>query len=188
MKHPFENLSPHTQRTTYWVSLAATFILIGVLQSMAAPYCDSLPGEPLKYNIIQYEFAGTVEKAQEIVDSWGAEGRAGLTKQILVDYAFAIAYPTAIAFAILAVLKNTRNKALLAGGRVLAWLQPLAGLLDAVENYALLQMLKGVAYAPMPQVAYWCAAPKFVIVVAGIFFVLIFAGLGYTRDSEPADS
>jgi hypothetical protein len=49
-------------------------------------------------------------------------------------------------------------------------------------------MLKGVAYAPMPQVAYWCAAPKFVIVVAGIFFVLIFAGLGYTRDSEPADS
>jgi hypothetical protein len=40
----------------------------------------------------------------------------------------------------------------------------------------------------MPQVAYWCAAPKFAIVVAGILFVLIFAGLGYTRDSEPAAS
>lgn len=181
MRHPFESLSPTTQRNAYWTAMLLTFVIAGVLQSMAAPYCQSVPGEIARYNIIQFEFAGTPEKAQAIMDSWGPEGCAALARQILVDFLFLLAYPQAIALGILAVLCNARSQRLIGFGRMLAWLQWPAGLLDAIENLALLGLLKGNVSSPLPEIAWWCAAPKFAIVGAGILFVLVVAGLGYTR-------
>lgn len=186
MKHPYESLSPLLLRRLYWTSIGLTLAIAAVLQGLVAGFTGNTPGEPAAYNIIHFEFAGTLDQAQVIMSSWGPENCDRVIAQIYVDYAFLLAYPQAIALGILAVLRNTRNHRLLVGGRLLAWLQWLAGLLDAVENAALIALLKGNTAAWLAPLAWWSAAPKFAIVLAGIVFVLACAGLAYTRDSEPA--
>jgi hypothetical protein len=49
----------------------------------------------------------------------------------------------------------------------------VAALLDAVENYALIRVLLGSNLVIWPKVAKWCAVPKFVIVAAGLAYILI---------------
>ena len=56
-------------------------------------------------------------------------------------------------------------------GVLLAWAQFGAGLLDAVENYGLIQVLLGSQQAFWPVLARWCAIPKFLIVAAGLVYV-----------------
>lgn len=186
MKHPFEHLSPKAQRNGYWLALAATLVIAFLLQSLSAPYCTAAPGETARYNIVHFEFAGKPEKAQTIVDSWGEAGRAALVNQVLVDYAFLIAYPSAIALGILLVLRNTSSRRAWAFGRFLAWGQLAAGLLDAIENAALIGILRGHVQSPLPEIAYWCAAPKFALVLAGVLFILAGLALSYSRVSEAA--
>jgi hypothetical protein len=62
----------------------------------------------------------------------------------------------------------------LAGG-LLAWAQWGAGALDAVENVGLLYILRGKVEDRWVRLALVCAVPKFLIIVAGIVYVL--AGL-----------
>jgi hypothetical protein len=57
-------------------------------------------------------------------------------------------------------------------GFVLIVLLPLAALLDAVEDFALLRVLRGQIESPWPQVARWCAIPKFAIVIATLLYEL----------------
>lgn len=45
----------------------------------------------------------------------------------------------------------------------------MAALLDALENIALLKMLRGFVVEPWPQIAQWSAVPKFILVAAGAF-------------------
>lgn len=186
MKHPYESLSPLLLRRLYWTSLGLTLAIAAVLQGLVAEFTGNTPGQPAAYTIIHLEFAGTMERAQAIMSSWGPENCERIIMQTYVDYVFLLTYPQAIALGILAVLRNSRNRRLLIGGRLLAWLQWLAGLLDAVENAALIALLKGNTAAWLAPLAWWSAVPKFAIVLAGIMFVIVFAGLAYTRDSEPA--
>ena len=58
-------------------------------------------------------------------------------------------------------------------GMVLAWLMPLAGLLDYAENYALWRLLAGDFQPHWPLVAAWCAGVKFALVgVTALCYVL----------------
>jgi hypothetical protein len=59
------------------------------------------------------------------------------------------------------------------GLSALAWRQWLAAGLDAVENCALTLMLLNAPVEPWPQVAFWCAAAKFTLIVAGPFAALL---------------
>jgi hypothetical protein len=181
MKHPYEKLSPQLRRNLYWGFLAATFIIAVVLGIQGQGFATTVPGEPAPFNIVHFELAGTPEQALRITESWGASGRAAAFGQTVVDYLFLLSYPNAIALGILAVLMNTRNRTVWMAGRNLAWLQWLAGALDAVENLALLGILKGHVVSPLPEIAWWCAAPKFLIVIAGILFVLVGVAWGFTR-------
>jgi hypothetical protein len=54
----------------------------------------------------------------------------------------------------------------------LGYTQGAAGLLDAIENVALLRMLHGGVAQPWPRIARLCAIPKFAIVALGMLYVL----------------
>jgi nicotinamidase-related amidase len=56
-------------------------------------------------------------------------------------------------------------------GVLLAWAQFGAGLLDALENYALIRVLLGSQREVWPVMARWCAVPKFLIVALGLVYV-----------------
>ncbi|MEJ2570923.1 MAG: hypothetical protein P8Y98_10335, partial [Anaerolineales bacterium] len=75
-------------------------------------------------------------------------------------------------------------------GLILAWAQIGAGLLDSLENYALIRVLLGTKLAYWPEVARWCALPKFIIVAVGILYVAIgaFVYFGRKRLTRPVDA
>lgn len=174
MTHPLEYLSPRAKRILYWVLLAATFANSALLQWMAQDFQARTNAAGETFNIVQFEFAGTVEQVEAVKEAWGPEGSAAAVRQTWADFPFLVLYSTTIALGVLASvagIANTSPWVRLARG--IAWAQWLAALLDALENVAMLNSLNGEAAAPWPQVAYYCAAAKFAIVVAGILFVFV---------------
>ncbi len=55
---------------------------------------------------------------------------------------------------------------------LLSWLVLAAGVLDAIENYALIQMLLSGASDLWARISWWCATPKFILVGLGLLFAL----------------
>jgi len=145
----------------------------------------SLVGAPLTTaaapaGIISFEFAGNVSQAEKILASWDADAsqRAAFVQGL--DFLFIPLYSGAIAFGCLMAssVLRTMGRAMASLGETLAWLVFLAGLLDIIENVALIVMLFNVPANPWPQVAFWCAAPKFAFVAVGILYTLL-GGLVY---------
>ncbi|MEE8390887.1 MAG: hypothetical protein V3S14_08865 [Anaerolineae bacterium] len=67
-------------------------------------------------------------------------------------------------------LRNPKEPA--SFGLLLAWGQWLAALLDGVENTALWNILANGPSTPWPQVAWWCAAVKFTLVILGLIYAI----------------
>ena len=84
----------------------------------------------------------------------------------------AFLYSAAIAMALLWPTEGLVIRWFVILAIVLAWGQWLAAALDAVENFALFTMLVMAPAEPWPQVAWWCAAIKFGLVIAGLLLVL----------------
>lgn len=131
---------------------------------------------PLTFRgIIDFEFAWSSTRAAEIASAWEQAGFLEYARLSLwVDFLFLLGYSTAL----------STGCAIVAGalpggwGEValwLAWGAWLAGVLDALENLALLRALDQIIRSQstpdiLLQLAACCAAPK---------FVLVFVCLGY---------
>lgn len=146
------------------VSMASLQVLGGPLKTTAAPS-----------GIVSYEFAGSLDGARRILDSWGPEGRIYAGLNLGLDYLFMVSYACAIGLGCILVTRRLGRwgRGMAALGVSLSWGQWLAALLDATENYALIRLLLGSERPLWPALAYWCALPKFLLVGAGILFIVI---------------
>ncbi len=170
------NLTARQQRRLFWLLLSLTLAVMVVLQAFGTP----LQTDAAPLGIVSYELAGDVATAAAILTSWDGEARIHAGFNLGLDYLFMLAYALTIALACLwgaAVLGQRWNLVGLAGV-ILAWLLGLAAILDAIENAALWHMLVRGAADPWPQIAFWCAAPKFAIVALGLVYALV-AFLGW---------
>lgn len=135
-------------------------IVIVVIQSFAASL------KP--FSIIAFEFAGSPERTHQMVNAWRENGVLNSVFFLIgFDYLFMLTYSAFLWFACMHTehgLPNKISKSLI----VLAWLQPLAALLDSVENLALYQIISGSWKPLWPILAAACAAPKFGIVLLAI--------------------
>lgn len=158
MTNPVSSL---THRTTLLLVLAIfNAIIIGVMQSF---------GSSLKpFSIIAFEFSWTPEQAHLIVDTWHKNGVLDSVFFLTgFDYLFMITYSTFMWLACMHLAVGASHK-LSNTFIVLAWLQPLAALLDALENLALYQIISGSWKPLWPVLAASCAMPKFLLVILGI--------------------
>lgn len=167
--HPFE-----------FVPGPARVVLLIVLLALTAWLATRAGGEGLGRKgipgIVALEFAGTSTKAEAIVKTWASHRlvEAAITG-VRWDYLFILAYSTLLALTCV-MATGPVNRCGLPGtgfGIPLAWLQTVAGALDAVENVGLFQMLRGDHAAPVPLVTQWCATLKFAFVIAGAAFALL---------------
>ena len=97
MKHPLMSAPFRNNRSTFW----ALFLF-----TLAVMFCMNLVGEALittaaPYGIISFELAGSVEKAQQIIDSWDQDARLYAAFSLGFDYLFMVLYSTTIALACL---------------------------------------------------------------------------------------
>lgn len=172
-----------TLRVGYWITAAATVGLAVVLTKMGEDL--KTPEAPRK--VVSLELAATVQRANAILKSWNGKVLDGETaldlakRSIVVDFPFIVAYSTALGGGCWWAAGILRRRGFPGGNLVrrLAWLQPVAGVLDIVENVGMLEEMDrfGRSHAPewLPRVVAASAGTKFVLLGLGI--VAIMGGL-----------
>lgn len=125
------------------------------------------------YSIIGFEFAGTPEHARLMITTWQEKGVLDSVYFLIgFDYLFMITYSAFLWMACSAVADGLSGR-LQNVITIVAWLQPLAGLLDAVENLSLYQMVAGSSKPIWPTLSVICAIPKFTIALTGITVFIV---------------
>jgi len=123
-------------------------------------------------NIVEFEFAKTMEHAQLIISSWGAEGVAKAQLSIYLDFVFLILYSWAISLGCKVVIGSIRFDWLRKIGEYLSSIIWFAGSCDLVENVAMLITLSGMNEFSVAA-AYYFAMFKFAIVLVCLLFIIV---------------
>jgi hypothetical protein len=180
MAHPFTWLSRSARRRAFVAVTALTFVLMAVMTALDAP----LKTDDVPLGIVSFELAGTLPKARAILASWEGRGEIYAALSLGVDYVFLLAYSLSIALGctLLAGRHEGRRAGLARAGIILAWAQLGAAALDAIENYALIQLLLGSAEGGWAALAWGCAVPKFGAVLLGLLYLIV-AGAFALRSS-----
>lgn len=168
--HPLEWVNPAYRGRPFLATVALTFILMVALNGLNGP----LKTQAAPAGIISYELAGDLARAEGMVDSWGESGRVYAGLSLGLDYLYLVTYPAAIGLGCLLVarrLEKTGSQMPQLGG-YMAWAVLAAGLLDAVENYALARVLLGTDWEGWPILAQFCASVKFLAIGLALLYVL----------------
>jgi hypothetical protein len=186
MHHPLESIPNEYRKRLFLTLLFPTLILFGVFRVLDKPL--RTPTAP--NGIVSFELAGSPLKAKEITDEWKrsslllSEVAGQATPDIVnIPYAFA-AFGLGIDYLFMPLYAFTLAFAtLLAAGRHGGWIKSLgaaagfgsfaAALFDAVENYALFQILLNQIQSPYPEIAFTCASIKFGLLAFGIFYAVL---------------
>ena len=185
MNHPLEFIPAHSRKPVFLVLLAFTAVLFGVFRVLDAP----LHTEAAPNGIVSFELAGTARQADAILASWRQGslllssvpgGNADIPNipylyasfGLGLDYLFMPAYALALSMGIL--LAAAQHRGILSKtGAWMGWAALAAAGFDAVEDYALLQMMRGELMSSWPRAAAACAIAKFGLLLAGILFALV---------------
>jgi len=170
MPDPFKWLAESTQRP----ALLIFFLLSAALLTSMHALDQTLTTEAAPSGIVSFELAGSIEKVGQILKQWGPQGQAYAMLSLGLDYLFLFVYALFISLSCVQIARyiKIRYYRLAAWGFGLGWAQFLAALLDAGENFALINLAFGSQREFWPLIARWCALVKFGIVGAGLAYIL----------------
>ena len=169
--HPFVWIREPSRKIMFWLFAGLAVLTLLALQLLGGPLkTDASPA-----GIVSFELAGNSAKTEGILEAWDSSARVYAGLNLGLDFLFIDAYVGAIGLgcALVGAVLERRSRLLGAAGTYLAWAVVLAGVLDCVENYALIRLLLGSRQAWLAAMAQWCAVPKFLIVLAGLVFVAL---------------
>jgi hypothetical protein len=135
-------------------------------------------------SIIDFEFAGSVGRSNEIVAGWGDAGKAAWW-QLALDVPFLISYGLLLFGACTAIGRRaeaTGDKRLRTTARTVAWFGPVAACADMVQNVALALILAGHETQPWPALSFLGGAIAFGLMASGI----VFLGIAWLRTRAAA--
>ena len=168
-KKPWSLLSPPQGRRTFrallltWLALTIALWLVDRRITADSPH-----------GIVAYELARTEVAASEILDSWDSRARLYAAFSLGLDYLYLVVYPALLSLACVLVAgrldRSPRARIL---GHILARLMIAPLVLDAVENFALLRMLVDDADDGWARLAFWCAVPKFGVLLLGLAYIAV---------------
>lgn len=171
ISHPFAWLPESVQKRVFLGALVFTLATMMGMNIIGHP----LVNETAPQGIVSFEFAGTIDSAKRMMASWGEEGLISAGLSLGFDYLFLVVYAICIALGCVLVARamQYRVKVFLPIGALLAWAQIFAAILDAIENFALIRVLLGSTENLWPALARLCAGPKFIIVTAGLLYIIL---------------
>ena len=166
MRHPLEAIPAHQRAKVFILLLIATLLITFAFRFIG----------PTKPTIVDFELAGTVTKATDIITAWTPVERIHAGFSLGFDFLYMPVYSTTIALACVWAAGVFRSGAGKTIGVALAWGLWLAAILDAIENLALMSNLFGSPIEPFPALAAGCATLKFGLILAGLLVVLVAVG------------
>lgn len=144
--------------------LVLTVIMVFIMQALSPPP-----------SIVPFEFASTYAEAETWLRKWGYNGQRQAVIQTYVDFLFLILYATTLALFCFRLAREQKDL-YRSISLFLGWSMFGAGLLDAVENVAMLQTLYGSELDLFPLISSYAAFGKFFLVGLG-FVYLTLSGL-----------
>jgi hypothetical protein len=168
MRHPLEFVPQEARKRLFFTLLLLTLSLFAIFRVLDTPLqTDYAPS-----GIVSFELAGSPQNAAHIVLTWSEQAQLNAAFGLGIDYLFMPVYAFALAFG-----------TLLAAGKHSGWLRSLgavagygafaAALFDAVENYALFQVLLGAFDSSYPMLAAVCASVKFGLLAFGLLVAVV---------------
>ena len=152
-------------RQLFWLFSLITIAYMIWIRSYLSPLSS---GE-----IVQFEIAKTVNKANAIIQDWKNSGKYEQgVKSTTFAYLFIVLYTIAIALGCRFISACTGNDILVKGGRGFSWLIGIATICDIIENIAMSQTLRGNISQWNVTIAYNLARVKFSIVIVCILFIV----------------
>lgn len=168
--HPFRNIPSRLLVPIFLALVFLTVFVMYYLHGLGGP----LVTENVPYGIISLEFAWNMERVNEIILEWGTTATTNAQFSLLVDYPLLLLYSTTIGIGCILIVKNVFHSIKFQNlGNDIAWLQWLAALLDVFENAALFSLLTGSDSMLYPQIAFWSALIKFIVILAGLGYCIV---------------
>lgn len=134
----------------------------------------SLKTAAAPWGVISLELAHTTDQARLVLASWDEAARVDAALVVGMDCLFLLCYALFLSLMCVQVGGQLyawhQVPALM--GVILSWAVLLAGVADAVENVALIQILRGSELSLWPALSYWSAVPKFVTILLSVAFCL----------------
>ena len=162
-------------KLTYNQILLLSGLLTAILFLVLGNFDKSLITEIAPGGIISFELAKDIDQSIDIISSWDLNARINAGLSLGVDFLFLAAYAIFFATACYLIAQKYVNRTnwIYKTGLLLAKLQFVAALLDAIENVALIKLLLGSNNSILPLIAYYFASIKFVIIAIGIIYIII---------------
>jgi len=186
MQHPLEFVSSVYRKRLFFTFLFLTLSLFAVFRVLDQPL--RTPSAP--NGIVSFELAGSPLQAQAITNEWkhsslllsAVAGQANpdivnipyafAAFGLGIDYLFMPVYAFALAFGTL-LAANRHGGWIKSLGAVAGYGAFVAAVFDAVENYALFQILLNRIVSPYPEIAFYCASLKFGLLSFGLLYALV---------------
>jgi hypothetical protein len=170
--HPLQRW-PKKRRGLLLACLAILALLPIVLGQVVHPLHEDKPGGE---SIVDFELAGSVDRANEIIATWQDEGVVDDAKRIQVfDLIYPLIYAAALAGGCLAAggaWGRAGRTQLAIAGIAMAWVATAAAAFDYVENLGLGVSLWDEPVTPWPQLAYVAAVLKFAAIYSSLAYAL----------------
>lgn len=128
---PVKNL-----KRVFWL-----FLSLFIMTSIALAMIDSgLKSSATPYGIVSFEFCAYTSTCDDALVQWGAEGQALAMLSLGLDYLYLFLYPGLLFIGFLLVAPHLPAN-LFRLTMFAAWSCPAISVADAIENYALIQVI-----------------------------------------------
>lgn len=155
----------------YILPLAAGTILVSIVMARVGRDMTRSGGPRL----VAYELAEDIREVHRIFTRWGPAGQRAAAASLKIEYVW-IVLSTALLFVAASSIGAATGRAgmawLMVSGRVIAVGALLAGVLNAVENAALLHQLRGEPTVRSVLIARTTAQTKFALVSLAVLYIL----------------
>jgi hypothetical protein len=177
MHHPLESLRQSVFDRLILPLIGLSLLMLLILNFIGLP----LANHAAPYGIISFELARDETLANSILDSWDQTARLRAAFSLGLDFLFIPLYTGTLTLTCLWAARFRRERRRFPSwlvvigmpGVLIAWAQMGAGLLDVLENIALVRMLLNGVSTPWPQISSICAFTKFSLLSVGIVYSLV---------------
>ncbi len=126
------------------------------------------------YGIIAFELAGNLSASNNIIQKWESQNLIHLASFSLgFDYLFMLFYVSFLAIWTSILSDGFYKKSFKIIAEIVISTFVIAGILDGIENYALLNLLQGDLTRDWPFIAFYSASIKFGLIGLGIIYNIV---------------